>query len=229
MGEEFYIALEFVDGRDLSAVLHRCRDAHILLPVDFAIFIARSLLDALAFVHEARGPSGNPLNVVHCNVSPSNVFVSNLGVIKLGDFGIAKVRALDKFDASDLVWGKLAYLSPEQLAGHGYDGRADIWSAGTLLYEVLTNRKPFGGKTADELKAAIRNSEPRSITSSRNISVGLENVILKALEKSPEARYQSAREFSEALSPFYESTVGTPLGIAAVIRGLFPDTARSAG
>src|SRR5690606_7282140 len=139
--DEWFLVLEYVEGRDLSAILTRCRERHILLPVDFAIYIARALLDALDFVHEAKGAAGQPLNVVHCDVSPSNVFISKLGEIKLGYFGIAKVRALDKWDEGDLVWGKLSYLSPEQLGGRLYDRRADIWGAGSLIYEMLTNRK----------------------------------------------------------------------------------------
>jgi serine/threonine-protein kinase len=150
------------------------------------------------------------------------VFISKLGEVKLGDFGIAKVRSIDRWDDGELVWGKLSYLSPEQLTGQTFDGRADIWSAGTLIYEMLTNRKPFAGKTADELKTAIRTAQPRSITSVRSISRGLEQVILKALEKDPNQRYQTAGEFAEALGPFYQSEIGTPLGIAAVVRGLFP-------
>jgi serine/threonine-protein kinase len=87
---------------------------------------------------------------------------------------------------------------------------------------MLTNRKPFSGKTADELKTAIRTAPPRSVTSVRTISQGLEQAILKAFEKDPAARYQNAAEFSAALGPYYQSEIGTPLGIAAVVRGLFP-------
>lgn len=217
----WYLALEYVEGRDLGAILARCRERHILLPVDFVVYIAQALLEALDFVHEAKGATGNALNVVHCDVSPSNVFISKQGEIKLGDFGIAKVRALDKWDEGELVWGKLSYLSPEQLSGRPYDRRADIWAAGSLIYEMLTNRKPFGAKKADELKQAIKTAKPYSITASRAVSIGLERALFKALEKDPAKRYQTARAFAEALVPYFQTDIGTPLGIAAVVRGLF--------
>ncbi len=221
VNDVWYLAMEYIDGRDLGVVLTRCRERHILLPIDFAIYIARKLLEALAFVHDAKGPGGQPLNVVHCDISPSNVFISKNGEVKLGDFGIAKVRSLDKWDDGELVWGKLSYLSPEQLTGQIFDRRADLWGAGTLLYEMLTNRKPFVGKNAAELKGAIKGGKPLSITSSRNVSVGLEQVILKALSKRPKDRYATAGEFSDALGQHFQSEIGTPLGIAAVVRGLF--------
>lgn len=221
VNDVWFLVLEYVEGRDLSEILTRCRKRHILLPVDFVIYMAQALLGALDFVHKAQGPTGKPLNIVHCDVSPSNVFISKLGEIKLGDFGVAKVRALDKWDEGELVWGKLSYLSPEQLSGRTYDRRADIWGAGSLIYEMLTNRKPFVAQNADELKTAIKSSRPHSITASRVVSVGLERVILKALEKDPDDRYQSAGDFSEALAPYFQRDIGTPLGIAAVVRGLF--------
>lgn len=221
VNDEFYMVMEYVEGRDLGAILSRCRKRHILLPVDFALYIARAVLDALGYVHDLRGPQGARLKVVHSDVSPSNVFVSKDGEIKLGDFGVARIRALERWERSDLVWGKLSYLSPEQLAGSPFDQRADLWSVGSLLYEMLTNRKPFQGKSAKELKTAIRSGSPASIATVRNISVGLEQAIFKALEKDPAKRYQSAQEFSDALGLYFQQDIGTPLGIASVVRGLF--------
>lgn len=217
----YYMAQEYVEGRDLSAILSKCREKHILLPVDFALYIGRSLLEALAFAHEAKGPTGQPLHVVHCDVSPSNVFVGKTGEIKLGDFGIAKVRSIDKWDESELVWGKLSYLSPEQLMGREFDGRADLWSAGCLLYELLTNRKPFVGRNTPDLKQAICHLRPGSIISVRSVSAGLEQAVFRALEKAPDHRYRGATEFHDALTPFFQAEIGTPLGIASVVRGLF--------
>src|SRR6267378_4271884 len=93
VGEVYYLAMEYVDGRDLALILGRCRERKIFLPVNFAVHIAMATLDALVYAHAARGPSGMHLNIVHCDVSPSNLFISRLGEIKLGDFGIAKARS----------------------------------------------------------------------------------------------------------------------------------------
>lgn len=217
----YYIAMEYVEGRDLGAVLSRCRERHILLPVDFALYLARVLLETLAFVHEARGPTGTPLNVVHGDISPSNVFISKLGEVKLGDFGIARVRALNRWTEGDLVWGKLSYLAPEQISGQPFDHRADLYAAGSLLYELLTNRKPFVAKDAREMRKLIAAQRPRSIVGAREISLGLEKAIFKALEADPDERYQDGRAFAEALEPYFQEQIGTPLAIASVVRGLF--------
>jgi serine/threonine protein kinase len=108
VGDLYYLAMEYVDGRDLAAVLSRCRERRILLPATFAVHIARATLDALAYAHSARGPSGQPLDIIHCDVSPSNLFISRSGEIKLGDFGIAKVHAHGDADPGGTLWGKVA-------------------------------------------------------------------------------------------------------------------------
>src|SRR2546421_7888765 len=155
-GGMYYLAMEYVDGRDLGMVLARCRERKIFLPVPFALYIVRRVLDALAYAHEARGPTGLHLNIIHCDVSPSNLFISRLGEIKLGDFGIAKVRSLGGDDESGTLWGKLAYLAPEQLDRKPLTPQVDLWGAATILYECLTNQRAIQGVTSDEMQAHLR-------------------------------------------------------------------------
>src|SRR5437016_7607284 len=182
VGEVYYLAMESVDGRDLALILARCRERDIFLPVNFAVHIALSSLDALAYAHEARGPTGMSLNIVHCDVSPSNLFISRLGEIKLGDFGIAKVRSLGGDDESGTLWGKLAYLAPEQLDRKPLTPQVDLWGAATILYECLTNQRVIHGTNNDEMQDALRNGRIAGVGSLRpDVPTGLGDVVHRVL------------------------------------------------
>jgi serine/threonine protein kinase len=221
VGEVYYLAMEFVDGRDLGLVLARCRERKIFLPVSFAVHIVLSTLEALAYAHEAKGPSGLPLNIVHCDVSPSNLFISRLGEIKLGDFGIAKIRSLGDDDGGTL-WGKLAYLAPEQLERKPLLPMVDLWGAAAILYEVLTNTRAIRGATPEEMQQSLRLGEIEPLEVFRpDVPAGLDAVLRRALDLDPSKRYPNASEFAAALRPFHDEASGGALGIASVVRGLF--------
>ena len=222
VGEVYYLAMEYVDGRDLALILARCRERKIFLPVNFAVHIAMAALDALGYAHEARGPSGMHLNIVHCDVSPSNLFISRLGEIKLGDFGIAKVRSLSGDEEGGTLWGKLAYLAPEQLERKPLTPQVDLWGAATILYECLTNQRVIHGTNNDEMQDALRNGRIAGVESLRpDVPPGLGDVVHRALQIDPAARFGSAPEFALALQPFHDEISGGALGIASVVRGLF--------
>src|SRR5438094_9525848 len=131
----YSLAMEYVEGRDVAMALSRCRERRIFLPVPFALFIVRRVLDALAYAHAARGPTGLHLNIVHCDVSRSNLFISRLGEIKLGDVGIANVRSLGDGDQSGTLWGKLAYLAPEQLERRRLSPQVGLWGVAAIRNE----------------------------------------------------------------------------------------------
>jgi eukaryotic-like serine/threonine-protein kinase len=222
VGEIYYLAMEYVDGRDLALILARCRERKIFLPVNFAVHIAKATLDALTYAHAARGPTGLHLNIVHCDVSPSNLFISRLGEIKLGDFGIAKVRSLGDGDQNGTLWGKLAYLAPEQLERRPLSPQVDLWGAATILYEALTNQRAIRGADNDQMQAALRAGRIAGVESLRpDIAPGLGDVVHRALQIDPASRYASAQEFAEALDPFHDEMSGGALGIASMVRGLF--------
>ena len=222
VGEIYYLAMEYVDGRDLALILARCRERRIFLPVNFAVHIAKATLEALAYAHEARGPTGLHLNIVHCDVSPSNLFISRLGEIKLGDFGIAKVRSLGDGDQNGTLWGKLAYLAPEQLERRPLTTQVDLWGAATILYEALTNQRAIQGADNDETQEALRAGRIAGVESLRpDIPPGLGDVVHQALQIDPTARFHTAEEFANALEPFHDEISGGALGIASVVRGLF--------
>lgn len=220
--EVYYLAMEYIDGRDLGQILARCRERRIFLPVPFAVHIAISVLDALGYAHEAKGPTGMPLKVVHCDISPSNLFISRLGEIKLGDFGIAKVRALGDADESGTLWGKLPYLAPEQLDRAPLTPQVDLWGVATILYEGLANRRALQGPNSQAMQAALRKAEIPHMEAFRpELPPGLGALVRKALSLRPQDRFANAAEFMDALKPFHDEMVGGQLGIASVVRGLF--------
>jgi eukaryotic-like serine/threonine-protein kinase len=216
--EVYFIVMDLVDGRDLGQILRKCRQAGIHLPVDFAVFLARVLLDALAYAHEVRGPEGRPLEIVHCDVSPSNLFISRNGEIKLGDFGVART-CLSSGSAALLA--KPYYVSPEVLEGI-VTPDADLWSATVTLYELITLERPFAGETPDDVFDAVRAGRYLPPSAVRpEIPPALDGIVAKGFAKHVHQRFRSAREFVGALEPLYDERVGNPMAIAAVVRGLF--------
>jgi eukaryotic-like serine/threonine-protein kinase len=218
-GDTLYMVMELIDGRDAGQLIKQCKERKIQWPVDFAIYLARALLDALHYAHGAVGPQGRPLNIVHCDISPSNFFVSRTGDLKLGDFGVAKSRIEAK---SEQVMGKPFYLAPEAMAGDLVPS-IDTWAVAVTLYELLTLERPFVGKKSDDIYRAVLATQYRPPTQLR---AGLPRVFdalfARAFSLHPSKRFASAQQFSDALRPLYDERVGTPLAISAMVRGLFP-------
>ena len=219
-GGVHYLAMEWVDGRDMGQVLRRCRKNGIALPIDFAVYLTRVLLEALDYAHRAESEGGTPLQLVHCDISPSNVFISRVGEVKLGDFGVARVRV--KSGVRDaVVAGKPYYLSPEATAGEVTQG-VDLWATAVVLFELLALERPFQGPDPAAVFAAIRSGQRARLRDKRKeVSPGLEAVVDRALSLNPRQRFQTAAEFAAALQPHHDERVGTPLAIAALVRGLF--------
>jgi serine/threonine-protein kinase len=170
------------------------------------------LLLALSSAHE--------LGIVHCDVSPSNLFVSRMGEFKLGDFGVARSAAAGAAGGK-VVAGKVHYASPEFARGE-VSAAADLWAANAVLYELLTLERPFQGTTAEAVLDSIGRFRYRPPSELRpGISESLEAQIVRAFEKKPALRFPDAFEFAWALFGHYDERIGTPLAIAAVLRGLF--------
>ena len=222
LDDVYFMVMEWVDGRDLGQILRRCKQRTIPLPVDFALYITRVLVDALGYAHEAKSPSGRPLGLVHCDVSPSNLFISRGGEVKLGDFGVARGPLLTRAEGLEgRVEGKPFYFSPEVLAGE-VSPQADLWAAAVLLSECLTLERPFRGQTPEEVFASIRSGGRLRPSAMRpDMPPGVDAVLERALAKRPQDRFASAAAFADALTPLYDERVGTPLGIAGLVRGLF--------
>jgi serine/threonine-protein kinase len=219
----YYIVMELVEGRDLGQILRRCKKRRIYLPVDFAVYLVRVLLEALEYAHSA-SLSGKPLEIVHCDVSPSNLFISRNGEVKLGDFGIARARSVRSNDA---VLGKPFYLSPEGVEGQ-INLSADLWAANVTLYELLSLERPFAGETEQQMLEAIRRRSYRPVRELRpEVPPKLAQLIDRAFSSKVADRFHSAADFGSALAEHYDERVGTPLAIAALVRGLFKSAAKA--
>ncbi len=187
-GNEHFIAMEFIDGVSLDDLI----EAGMKMPVDVALRIVADTLGALDYAHEARGRDGKPMNLVHRDVTPSNVMVSSDGIVKLVDFGVAKAAKKDHKTQTGAVKGKFAYMAPEQIETSEVDRRADVFSVGVVTYELLTGVKPFG----EELSAVSRilHEEPEDPREFRpELHESVVQIIRRALSKDREDRYPSAR------------------------------------
>lgn len=203
---EPYLSMEYIDGVDGYRLLRRLRQEDELLPVGVAVYVAREVLRALESVHAARDPlSGGALGIVHRDVSPSNIYLSKDGKVKLGDFGIARstTRTTLRSEAGHVLKGKFAYLAPEQVAGEPSDHRADLFSLATVLAEILLNRPLFPGGGQLAILLAIRDCKVDALQEIRaRLPPGLFEVLQRALARNPATRFPNATEFAKALAPF---------------------------
>lgn len=223
VGQSHYIVMEYVDGRDLRFLLDMCKKRAMALPVTWCTHIVARVLEAAAALHEAVSLDGTPLEVVHCDLTPANVFLSRDGEIKLGDLGVARVGAIGESDAT-MAAGKLRYLSPEQIDGVHVDRRTDLFSAGVILFELLTQRVPFEAEGIGDLRVAFRRGAPEPCRLRSDVSEGLAEVVLRSLEIDPAKRFFDARAFLEALRPHRETGVAGDLAMASMVRLLFPES-----
>lgn len=203
----YYIAMEFVDGLDVHGLQTTAQRAGQPLPIPVCAYIMAEMLNGLDYAHRKRDSSGRPLNIVHRDISPQNVVVSQAGEVKLVDFGIAKSNRQSEGTEAGIIKGKYFYMSPEQAWGDPTDRRSDVFSSGILLFEMLTGHMLYTGKSVPELIGNVRRAEvPRPTSFRRDIPTQLEEVVLCALQREPGARFQSAIDMGEALRDFlYEA------------------------
>ncbi len=190
----YFLVLEFVDGWDLNHVLARLKAAGVPLPPELALYIVAEVCRALAYAH-AKTRDGQHLGIVHRDVSPQNVLISEQGEVKLTDFGIAKATGRREHTGQGIIKGKLAFMSPEQASGGTLDARSDLFSVGTLLYLMITGRRPFEAPTDIEGFLRVQQcSFPPPAEVKPDIEPKLATIILRAMRAAAADRYQSAEE-----------------------------------
>lgn len=200
IGDHFYIAMEYVEGKNLRALLNESRKKALPLPRGLAVLIAARLASALDHAHHKKDFEDRELGLVHRDVSPQNVLISEEGDIKLCDFGIVKAVSKASQTQMGALKGKLQYMSPEQAWGKDVDARSDIFSLGAILFEMLTGRRLFTGDNEISVLEAVRRCQvvaPRDLV--QQIPEDVERITLKALEMDPERRYQTAGKMQQEL------------------------------
>ena len=235
LGEEqgrHYIAMEFVPGESLYAVLKKCREKGLLLPMGCVLRVQMQLLEALEYAHGLHDESGAPLQLVHRDVTPSNVMVTNQGAIKLLDFGIARAATQVHRTEVGRVKGKGGYMAPEQCRSSKVDQRADVYGAGAVLYLMATGMKPFehlppGTDLMAQMNATMEGAFLPPHKVKKDVNPELERIILKAMALKPDDRYQSAGDMLEDLEHFAakEAVFPSPRELGEFVKKLFPPKA----
>ena len=223
---DYFLAMEYIAGKDLRTIMRLARKEKKHLAVSQAALIAMKLLSGLNYAHRKKGFNNENLNIVHRDVSPQNVLISYEGEVKLVDFGIAKAAAKNSVTLTGALKGKILYMSPEQAWGQPVDRRSDIFSVGTLLYEMLTGKRVFIADNEMAILQKVRdwNPPPPSALNAR-ISSKLDAIVQKAMDKDPNNRYQTADEMRDDLDRFLhiEKPSKKLMDLGFFMRALFKD------
>jgi eukaryotic-like serine/threonine-protein kinase len=219
-----FIAMELLLGKTLASVWDTCVEKNLRIDPDVVAYIGARVGDALHHAHEAKDDRGRPLEVIHRDVNPSNVFVTFAGEIKLFDFGMAKAVERRVQSSPGIVKGKLPYLAPEQIMQLPLDRRADVFGLGTTLWEMLTNRRLFRRDTDVETVRAVHVGpipDPKSVVP--DLPSQLVEIVKKALERNREHRFFTAAAMAAELDAFLDVRAShAPARIGGMLDALFP-------
>lgn len=203
LNNQYYIAMEYVHGKDLLYVLARCAELNIKIPLDIALFVAMEMLKGLDFAHRATDPYGEALNIIHRDVSPSNIMISYAGDVKVGDFGVAKAAIERTLTETGTLKGKVGYMSPEQVMGNEIDSRSDLFSACIVLFESLSMNRLFIGNSDLDVMLKVRDADiSDSLRQAGPMPSQLVDIVHRGLAKHREDRFQTGGEFYQALVDF---------------------------
>lgn len=223
VGDDFFISMEYISGVNLRDLVYRCRELGKTIPTDIAVYILSEICKGLDYAHRKTDMNGQPLNLVHRDISPQNILISYEGEVKIVDFGIAKAAMNISHTMAGILKGKIAYMSPEQALGKSVDHRTDIFSVGILLYECLTGEKLFTGESQFEVLKKIRSTKIDLARLPVSIPKPLQVILARALAYFPKDRFQSAGDMQIELTKYLYSTYHdfSPQKLAGFVREVF--------
>lgn len=222
--DHYFIAMEFIDGRDLYRVMRRLRERVRILPFDLAAYITMQCAAGLDYAHRKLDARGEPLHIIHRDVSPQNVLLTYEGDVKLVDFGIAKAALRAYQTESGIIKGKFYYMSPEQAKGEVLDHRTDVFSLGIVLYEMLTGELLYKDDDEATLLGRVRRAEiERPSVLRTDLPADLEQIVMGALARDRNLRYPSAGHLQQDLSNWLQDSSGmlSRQRLAALMRELY--------
>ncbi len=231
VNEHLYIAMELVEGNDLRSVLEKSFEVDNPLPLELAASIVSQVAAGLHYAHTRTDDSGEPMNIVHRDVSPQNILLSRDGAVKLCDFGIAKAEHRIGHTKAGQIKGKWSYMAPEQIEGGDVTHRTDIFALGIILYETTTMTRLFQADNQyDALEAILYAKIPKPSTQKAGYPAELERIVLKALARDPASRYATAEEMQLEIEQWLVDNQAStsPVHIARYIRNLFGDSSKKA-
>lgn len=229
---DYLLVMELVDGTDLKAALEREAAQGRRLELRVALYIAIECCKGLHYAHTLEHPeTGQPLHIVHRDISPPNIMLSKNGEVKIVDFGLAKANSQVEITDQGVVKGKFAYLSPEAAWGQEVDARTDVFAMGIILWEMLTGRRLFYAETPYQTVELVRDARVPSINAlNPNVDHELDGIVRHALARDPDTRYQTAADFGDALAQYlfaHELRV-TARDVAELVREARAERRRSA-
>jgi serine/threonine protein kinase/DNA-binding response OmpR family regulator len=224
-GDDYFVAMEYVDGHSLKTLLSLWAERGSVLPLDATCHLGVQVADALYHAHHAQDPLGRPLGVIHRDVSPGNILISFGGEVKVIDFGLAKAANRVSETRDGMVKGRLAYLSPEQAQGKPIDPRSDLFSLGICLWEMLTGKRAYDRADERDAVLAIRHGAVDPPSRHADVPPEIEAIVMRALAPDPSARYSSAHQLRQDLEGYVHGA-GLEFGrrqLHALMRSTFPE------
>lgn len=225
----YFIVMEYVDGANLKSVAESLKKQGHTFPVAAAVFIAHEICKGLAYAHELSDPSGEPMHIVHRDMSPPNVLITKFGEVKIVDFGLAKANSQLEKSEPGIIKGKFSYLSPEAAMGQDVDPRTDVFAVGIILWELLSGQRLFLGETDFQTVKKVQQAVVPPISQlNADVPPELEKIIAKALARDPAVRYRLARDLARDLNRFLFE-FGQPvsnLDVAQLVQGAMREKER---